>query len=1003
MESKSDNPISRKTFLKYGAAGGLFFSIPYRYLLQESTSSVNVSPEIGFQDFPMGNNNEMGIHHKPDFVDVYYDFDSDLQPKEVVAKVEGAEGFWDTAENARKRLVCETHRYKAIANLERPGVDALYLGEGVDVLGENGIWIEVEDDNGVIYSSRNSVEKARQNTWRAGLYYYDAHLLDFELADRNGEPLPVSAELIFNCFPDKLHVEALFRVQENMHIRRAELKCDLAKEAGKERTKNILNFEKEAIGIIGGDWREEDVNASVDQTSWNKKDIHQVFLAFLPETNNDLNKLEGRIHSEENPLDNKAFEITNGVFKGYDPAKGYYRIKGTSGASAHKGFAGFLDNPNMYLSTDIEIHNNSEDRSIYVLHESPAGPVEAGILTDFYGFPLPVQVQACKNFNGENEERADEAFSESYYPLDLKADESIRFRSLHIHHNWGNHALRQLSSIRFFQIYYHLSQGVTETTCFSLPTKFGSTPSGDARAYTLADYRPLSGQTWPQSPQHHHVALQGWLQYRDEKGRWRYPHYKGSTLISVGPNLVWFIMKYISSDGKVEQVLEFFEMPQNDESRTFMRCRYNFRESVTVQGDMRRNMRLINKGTFIRKVQWNKLSWRDPSGKIKTKKMTQDGRWSAEGIPLRPFNSFFCAYPHIDGNESLVVRQVRGAVNGKAFQHIGFSAVGHEDGKTELMLVPLVEGNTIEAGSSIELDCILMPYGDDSSSYYKPMEESTRFGLNSREYEQMNWKPASGARAPAIIGPQLQVTHGERIQDLPPVIRVKNNWAEFTLTGGHDQMSLAVTGFESAKLPMLWKGKAFMDPQVRGGDGYQVMKNPDGTHSAVFVIPAWTTRSGHEWGTRTERYYATQVVSGADIAEVSSLNGEVELNIRGKGESIIQSPRFWYPAENIMQPDMAINTAKSKRNKIKTAPVDFRNNKQAVNFILEAYDKNEFGGQISTAETVEIACRGLHPNARYLLVMEGKRSEIISTSDGVLDIEISKGRQQSFVCRWVEK
>src|SRR5699024_949323 len=200
------------------------------------------------------------------------------------------------------------------------------------------------------------------------------------------------------------------------------------------------------------------------------------------------------------------------------------------------------------------------------------------------------------------------------------------------------------------------------------------------------------------------VALQGWLQYRDEKGCWRYPHYKGTTLLSVGPNLAWFILNYISSDGKIEQKLEFFEMPQDDESRTFMHCRYHFKESVTVQDDMVRNMRLINKGSYIRRVHWDKLSWRAPSGKIKTKKMTQDGQWSAEGIPIRPVNSFFCAYPHIDGNDGLVIRKVGGQVNGKSFKNVGLSAIGHPDGETELMLVPLIEGNTIEAGSRIELD-----------------------------------------------------------------------------------------------------------------------------------------------------------------------------------------------------------------------------------------------------------------------------------------------------------
>src|SRR5699024_7936207 len=130
MEDRSDNLISRKTFLKYGATAGLFFSVPYRNGLQELTDSVRLSDGKRLQGDSIGGNSGIGIHGKPDFVDVYYDFDPELQPKEVLANIEGAKGFWETAEKARQRLVCETGRYKAIANLEQPGVDVLYLNKG---------------------------------------------------------------------------------------------------------------------------------------------------------------------------------------------------------------------------------------------------------------------------------------------------------------------------------------------------------------------------------------------------------------------------------------------------------------------------------------------------------------------------------------------------------------------------------------------------------------------------------------------------------------------------------------------------------------------------------------------------------------------------------------------------------------------------------------------------------------------------------------------------------
>ena len=143
-----------------------------------------------------------------EYVDVYYEF---TNPQTFAGEFDNrgqvARGRWDVAESARKRIICESHLYQGIASLEKPAVEEILVG-GVNLLAGKGIYILAEDNKGRIYTSLLSPVKARQNTWRAGYYYYDAHLLDFQLASASGDTLPLFGEFIMHAYPDKLHVEA---------------------------------------------------------------------------------------------------------------------------------------------------------------------------------------------------------------------------------------------------------------------------------------------------------------------------------------------------------------------------------------------------------------------------------------------------------------------------------------------------------------------------------------------------------------------------------------------------------------------------------------------------------------------------------------------------------------------------------------------------------------------------------------------------------------------------
>ena len=106
------------------------------------------------------------------YVDVFFEFTAHESGKAGTFSsgklLDVAKGFWDSTEQARRRVICQSKHYRAIANLEKPGVDAFQLGSS-DFLAEAGIVIEVEDGQGTVYRSRLSPVKARQNTWHTDI------------------------------------------------------------------------------------------------------------------------------------------------------------------------------------------------------------------------------------------------------------------------------------------------------------------------------------------------------------------------------------------------------------------------------------------------------------------------------------------------------------------------------------------------------------------------------------------------------------------------------------------------------------------------------------------------------------------------------------------------------------------------------------------------------------------------------------------------------------------
>ena len=204
------------------------------------------------------------------------------------------------------------------------------------------------------------------------------------------------------------------------------------------------------------------------------------------------------MEAEVSPLLSTSFDATAGKSLGYDPIRGCYKLQ----TDTPGGFSYHYEHPNDYEIASFTVKNNSSPRTIYILHETRnsanPGSVECGVVLDSDDNTLPITVQTSKNFRGEFEEPFynpdDTAFSETIFPLHLEADEKRGLTSLHLYQNWGSHPLKQFSSLGAWMDYYHMSTGVTETTCY-VPFLFAGTE------VNIADIKPMSQKFWEDQPQ----------------------------------------------------------------------------------------------------------------------------------------------------------------------------------------------------------------------------------------------------------------------------------------------------------------------------------------------------------------------------------------------------------------------------------------------------------------------------------------------------------------------
>lgn len=744
----------------------------------------------------------------------------------------------------RKALDISAENWRAIIDLQsKAGQRVRKLDVGVasaasDMLKHGGAYLQLTDADGRVYSSLNSKTASRINIYRRGPYYIETHWLDVTLTDSRGEVAPIKGEVVFYSYPEKTHVGVILHVTKAFEVRDAAMvfdfdakacdvlddSCRILKRVDDARTCALIYPVQHGVDAVTSDSTDKGIRVSNyiynrdmrngADAKWNEGDKPTAHFEIFPMQSSQVSPdLEAELH----PLLSAAIDAKQGRNLGYDPIRGCYTLRTDNAGnfSYH-----FYKDQNAYEVADFSIQNDSLPRKVYILHDTGenAGHVECGVVLDESGNTLPLTVQISKNFRGEFEEPFynpdDTPFSETIFPLYLDKDESRKMTSLHLYQNWGNHPLKQFSSLGAWMDYYHMSTGVTETTCY-VPFLFAG-----LSGVSIADFRPMSQGMWDSQPQHDNVAGHSFLRYQDDKDKWHYVEYTGTTFRSTGPNWADMSIGYLSDDGKAKTKIDVFELPQTDELRNCVHLRVDFLDTIHLKdGSISGSMRLLNIASWVQGMRYKNIAYGGATGDATVVPIKLDDTLTVDAAPLPSENGWAAVYPDKRGANAFIIRSFSGKIGGKLVQP-GVSLIGKKDGNTELFLVPISDSKEIKAGDWIQADIVLMPYGSENADWKPAQKCAIDYGLN----------------APKVT----KITVGKKISDFPTRIALDEGRAEFSIIGGMNTIPVIIQGAKDYSSLRLYNvdGTKTLLALSRDGhkDGYQVFAGENGTFGYVFLV-----------------------------------------------------------------------------------------------------------------------------------------------------------------------
>lgn len=538
------------------------------------------------------------------------------------------------------------------------------------------------------------------------------------------------------------------------------------------------------------------------------------------DTDHDFGRFILAAEEERHPLTaiSVAKNSYGAKYLGYDALRGAYifDVKGTNFQTAY-------DNPSLRYFVNATFGGAEKDREIYIVSHAAGGNLECGALMSGDGLMLPVDLEVCKNFKGENEEplydHGDTSYGEIIFPYVVEAERDNTFTVIHLYQNWGNFPLKQISSIQFIAPYYHLSVGTTETNCIAPYYVYGKD------RWTLPDFRAMSAPLWPNQPQHTSIGRLYFLEYTDANGNFVASESIDNVIDSYGPTYCDIDMNYLSDDGKIKAYYRHMEMPHTDENRTYYEIVLEVTEDVTFN-DFKNDFAFFSfDGRYY---YFDKMGYLNENNQC----VITDASASAEPRYITlgdnsPYVSFF------DGPEyktlrdyvnfGLVVKDYSFTVGGKSYDGNLVLRELKKDDLNRMSLTLDLGQVTLKAGDKLSINMILLPWGDPSAE---------------------NDDNVRNVRADSCLDPyKVETNIGSVIEDTyMPKIMSLDGVADFTLSGGTNNCAVRVYGFDMITVPTVmelvdgeWVEYKLTSDKCEY-DGYTVYYDGNGKYSYAFVV-----------------------------------------------------------------------------------------------------------------------------------------------------------------------
>lgn len=728
------------------------------------------------------------------------------------------------------------------------------------------------DVDGNTYRISDSKDSGRINTIRLGEYYYECHVRDYGFT--SGE---FKLDKGYHVFGDRLYQELSVMSQEattklaafGSEIRIPSGTVGSLTISDKNGTHSSIDgidsatvefaaFDISDAGVLGFIIPSDGSTAKTTVTLENGCYVLRQYSSFVSGTGinkydetggYELNKVSigCRIWTEEahdfdgiikaaelerNPLSGITVTAGNagGRFIGYNALRGTYDIA-VNGTDFNYAY----NNPDLQFRIPVTVACDNNDRDIIIRSIANSGSLESAGILDDTNTLVPIDVEVCKNFQGDVAESfysvVDHAYGDSFFPVSLKSNEAISFTLLNLYQNWGKFPLKQLSSIEFHTSYYHLSTGTTESNCIA-PYFVG-----DKDGWLLPDFRGRSGDMWSSQPQFNSVGVLKFVEYKNTASSvindYTRSEYVSGRIDSVGQTYADITGYYISDCGSYTYSLRHVELPQTDENRTYYTVDIKFNREMSFN-NFKRDFSLFSfDGRF---VDYNKLSYVDSEGQNTVADVSKPAI-CPEYYPLGndcPYYSLFDVKEKyrsqlensFGSSFALIVRNSDITV-GAEDSDIGFAVrrTVNKEKRSVCALTLNAERITFYPGDSITLNIVLVPWGTG--------KETT--DDNARTVRE------DSALKPLRV---QSVAVGKTIPDeFIPRVYCESNKAVFTVSGGRNNNIIRVDGFTCLNCPQITVESNGNSRQLElassnGYDGYTVFYNPDGTYGFSFVYEA---------------------------------------------------------------------------------------------------------------------------------------------------------------------